>query len=61
MKLLGMVGVLEEKHHENQAKLAETRSKLKNLSYASSFVTAATRTNTSKSKIKTKGNAHFSP
>jgi len=61
MKLLGMIGVLEEKHHENQAKLAEARSKLKNLSYASSFVTATTRNNTSKSKIRTKGNANFSP
>jgi len=56
-----MIGALEEKHHENQAKLAEARSKLKNLSYASSFVTATTRNNTSKSRIKTKGNAHFSP
>jgi len=57
-----MIGSLEEKHHENQAKLAETRSKLKNISYASGFVTATTRTNTSKSRIKTtKGNAHFSP
>jgi len=61
MKLLGMIGVLEEKHHENQAKLAEARSKLKNLSYASSFVTATTRNNTSKSKIRTRGNVNFSP
>jgi len=53
-----MLEQLEEKHHENQAKLADARSKYKNLSQTS-YITTNT-TNRSK-RFRTKGLLQFSP
>ena len=55
-----MLEQLEERHHENQAKLADARSKYKNLSQTTSYITTTT-TNRSKRLRTTKGLLQFSP